>query len=130
MSNKVDTKSYQPGDTCYIGTPGSWETRYSTAEVVRVTPQGQLVCKTPSGSERRFNARGDELGCASTWRIPFLVTQDQYDRNIAFQREQARRKAFERDVRDLGSKLTDKAAFLAELTRFAALAEEFLPEPI
>lgn len=69
----TNTKSLTLGQEVAIGTSGSYETRYSFDwTVVRITPSGQVVV-SKADQERRFNARGYEMGRGDTWRTPFLV---------------------------------------------------------
>lgn len=113
---RFDTSTLKVGDTAYIGKPGSYDVHYSTAEVLKVTPSGQVVVKGHSG-ERRFSNRGEEIGCASKWRVPFLVTKERYDSAIEAQRERRAIEKLRSDLRKVHELWGRKDELTAELER-------------
>lgn len=119
---RFDTKTLKPGDTAYIGVSGSWDVNYSTAEVLKVTPSGQVVVKGHSG-ERRFSNRGEEIGCASKWRVPFLVTKERYDAGIEAQRERRALAKLQQDLRSVHDLWGKKDELIAELKRLTMEVE-------
>lgn len=124
---RFDTKTLKPGDTAYIVKPGSWDNTYVSGEVTKVTATGQVSVKMASGDIWRFTPRGELMGSASKWRSPFLVTKEDYDRAVAYQKLKAQRQAFERDVRDLQAKLKEGyEPFVEECNRLVELAKVHL----
>lgn len=119
---RFDTSTLKPGDTAYIAVSGSWDLTYSTAEVLKVTPSGQVVVKGHSG-ERRFSNRGEELGCASKWRVPFLITKERYDEGIARQAEKRAAGKLQSDLSCVHELWGKKEELLAELKRLTAEVE-------
>ena len=77
--------------------------------------------------DRRFDARGNELG----WRLkkwqPFLVTKKCYDNAIEHKNKEAQYKAFKSDVGDLKEKLKKGYhPFIEECKRLMELAKVHL----
>ena len=122
-----NTATLTVGDTAYIGKPGSWDNTYMSGTVTKVTPTGQVAVELPSGTVWRFSNRGDMLGSASKWRVPFLVDKDTYDKAVSHQKQRAQAKAFERDVRELHAKLGGGyESFVTEAQRLIDVAKDHL----